>query len=98
MIFVYLKGVKTPKNLGFFLGVRVLAAVAFIMLNWAISLGNVALINSVQGTQYIFLLLIVIIISHRFPKVLEEELGGGVLMQKIIGTALVGLGLYMLIT
>ncbi|MCK5212147.1 EamA family transporter [Candidatus Parcubacteria bacterium] len=98
MIFEYQKGVKTPKNLGFFLGVRMLAAVAFIMLNWAISLGNVALINSIQGTQYIFLLLIVVIISHRFPKILEEELGGGVLMQKIIGTALVGLGLYMLIT
>jgi len=98
MIFEYQKGVKTPKNLGFFLGVRLLAAVAFIMLNWAISLGNVALVNSTQGTQYIFLLIIVVFISRRFPKILEEELGGGVLMQKIIGTVLVGLGLYMLIT
>ena len=97
MIFDYQKGIKTPKNLGFFLGVRILAAVAFIMLNWAIFLGNVALINSIQGTQYIFLLLIVIFLSRRFPKILEEELGKGVLMQKIIGAALVGLGLYMLV-
>ncbi|MCD4762330.1 hypothetical protein K8R32_05230, partial [bacterium] len=65
---------------------------------WAISLGNVALINSIQGTQYIFLLLIVVLLARRFPKILEEELGGGVLMQKIIGTTLVVLGLYMLIT
>lgn len=92
------KGQKSPKNIGFFLSVRLLAAGAFIMLNWAISMGNVALINALQGTQYIFLILIVIFLSTRYPKILREELGGGVLLQKMIGVTLISLGLYMLIT
>lgn len=92
------KKAKTPKNLSFFLGVRVLAALAFIMLNWAISLGNVAIINSLQGVQYVFLILLVLFLSARYPKYLKEELGSGVFIQKIIGIALISLGLYMLIT
>lgn len=85
------------KSLAFFLLVRVLAAIAFIMLNWSISLGNVALINSLQGVQYLFLIILVIFLSARFPKIMDEELGGGVLVQKVIGATLVTTGLYMLI-
>lgn len=92
------RGTKTPKNLFFFLLVRVLAALAFIMLNWAISLGNVALINSLQGVQYVFLFLLVLFLSAKYPKILREELGGGVLLQKVIGIVLICTGLYMLIT
>ncbi len=88
---------KTPNNLIFFFTVRLSAALAFIMLNWAISLGNVALINSLQGVQYVFLLLLVLFLSKRFPKILREEMGGGVFLQKIIGAGLVCLGFYMLI-
>ncbi len=89
---------RSPRNLPFFLAVRLAAAGAFILLNWAISMGNVALINSLKGTQYLFLLLIIFIISARFPKTLKEELRGGVLMQKILGTCLIVIGLYMLVT
>ena len=60
-------------------------------------MGNVSLINSLQGAQYIFLMFIVFFISTKFPKIMREELGGGVLMQKILGTILVTIGLYMLI-
>jgi len=98
MIVQHQKGAKSPKNISFFLSVRLLAALAFIMLNWAISMGSVALINSLQGVQYLFLIILVLFISRRFPEFLDEELGGGVLMQKLIGAALVSLGLYMLIT
>jgi len=97
LIVKHQKGAKTPKNLFFFLSVRIVAALAFIMLNWAISLGNVALINSLQGTQYVFLFFLVLFISAKFPKILKEELGGGVLLQKIIGVMLIGAGLYMLV-
>lgn len=89
---------RSPKNLPFFLSVRLAAAIAFILLNWAISMGNVALINSLKGTEYIFLLLIVFVLSAKFPGVLKEELRGGVLIQKILGTCLIAVGLYMLVT
>lgn len=90
------KETKGAKNLAFFLFVRLLAALAFILLNRAISLGNVALTNSLQGTQYVFLFIIIFFLSARHPKVLKEELGGGVLMQKVLGVLLITLGLYML--
>jgi drug/metabolite transporter (DMT)-like permease len=98
LIFSQQKGQKSPKNFVFFLGVRLLAACAFIMLNWAISEGNVALINSLQGMQYVFLILIVVFLSRRYPTLIKEEMGGGIIMQKVIGIILVSLGLYMLVT
>jgi drug/metabolite transporter (DMT)-like permease len=96
-IIEYQKGVKTPKNLAFFIFIRLLAGLAFIMINWAISLGNVALVNSLQGVQYVFLILLVLFLSARYPHILKEELGGGVMLQKIIGISLVSIGLYMLV-
>jgi uncharacterized membrane protein len=88
---------KTPTQLVFFFGVRLAAAVAFILLNWAISLGNVSLINALQGTQYVFLLLIVIMLAKKFPRFIDEEIGRGVILQKTIGVVLVGMGLYLLV-
>lgn len=92
------KNTQPVKNLPFFLFVRVSAAISFILLNWAISLGNVALINSLKGTEYIFLLLIILFLSAKFPGVIKEELRGKILIQKLLGTCLIVLGLYMLMT
>lgn len=97
LIFEQQKGQKSVGNMGFFLFVRIFAALAFIMLNWAISMGNVALINSLQGVQYVFLILLVIFLSRKFPSLIKEEFGGGVMLQKVIGVSLVSLGLYMLV-
>lgn len=98
MIFEYQKSSGGNKgSLVFFMGVRIAAALAFITLNWAISLGNVAMVNVLQGSQYLFLLLIVLIMSIEFPKIYKEELGREVLVQKVVGVVLVSLGLYILV-
>ncbi|NTU99154.1 EamA family transporter [Candidatus Falkowbacteria bacterium] len=89
---------KQQTNLAFFLSVRLLAAAAFILLNWAISLGDVAMVNVLQGVQYLFLLIIVLVMSVKYPRVYKEEVGSGVMMQKLAGVALVSLGLYILIS
>jgi len=98
VIFKQQRGAKTPKNLLFFLIVRLLAAAAFIMINWAISLGNVAVVNALQGVQYLFLFVIILLIANKFPKMLNEQLGGGVMLQKLIGVLMVCLGLYLFIS
>ena len=87
---------QKPKNLIFFIFIRLLAALAFIMLNWAISIGNVTLINALQGVQYAFLFLLILFLSAKYPQILNEESGGGVMLQKIIGIILISLALYML--
>ncbi len=91
------KETSTPANFAFFLSVRFLASIAFILFNLAISLGNVSLVNALQGTQYLFLIFLVLVISTKFPKILKEELGRGILLQKLIGIMLVSLGLYVLV-
>jgi drug/metabolite transporter (DMT)-like permease len=85
-----------PKNLALFFLIRGLAAFAFILLNRAVSLGDVAITNALQGVQYVFLFIIVMFLSTKYPRVLKEELGGEVLFQKVIGAILIGIGLYML--
>ncbi|MFA5359999.1 MAG: EamA family transporter [Patescibacteria group bacterium] len=97
LIFEQQKGAKTPKNMFYFLTIRLLAAGAFIMINYAISIGNVAIVNALQGVQYLFLFVIILLISNKFPKMLNEQLGGGVLLQKLIGTIMICLGLYLFI-
>jgi threonine/homoserine/homoserine lactone efflux protein len=59
-------------------------------------LGNVAVTNALQGTQYIFLFIMVLVLSSKYPKFLKEEAGRDILFQKIIGGLLIGIGLYML--
>ena len=86
------------KGLIFFIFVRLMAAAAFIMLNWAISMGNVAIVNSLQGVQYVFLFLLVLFLTKKYPDVLKEELGGNVLFQKLVGIVLILLGVYMMAT
>ncbi len=89
---------RTAKQLAGFFGVRLAAAAAFIMLNWAVSLSdNVSLINALQGTQYAFLLFIIIVMAKKYPQFIDEEVGRGVIFQKTIGIILVGLGLYLLV-
>jgi drug/metabolite transporter (DMT)-like permease len=89
---------RSKAQLAFFLGVRLAAAAAFIMLNWAVSLSeNVSLINALQGVQYVFLLVLVVLLAHKYPKFMAEEVGRGVMLQKTLGAVLVGLGLYLLV-
>lgn len=73
-------------------------AAASVLLNiaFAISSGVTAIINALQGIQYVFLLAGVIILSKFFPKILKENLGGAVLVQKVIATALIIAGIALL--
>lgn len=92
------RGVKKQSSMAFFLSVRFLAAMAFIMLNWAISLGNVAMVNVLQGVQYVFLIIIVLFLSKVVPAIYNEEMGRDVVLQKLGGILLVSYGLYVLIS
>lgn len=76
---------------------KLLSAGAFILLNYAIYLGSVSLVNALQGVQYVFLLLIAIMLSRKFPQVLKEELNSKIVVRKIIAIILIGLGLSLLV-
>jgi len=79
-----------------FVANKITAAVSFIALNYSVSLGSATLVNALQGTQFMFLLGIVIILSKKFPVILKEELNRKVLAQKISAIALIVAGLLVL--
>lgn len=82
----------------FFLFNQTLGAMAFILQNWAIALVPLALlpfINALEGTKYLFLMILIVIISLKFPKFLKEEVSGKTLFQKITATILIISGLFL---
>ena len=75
---------------------KILGASAFILLNYSIKLGSVTLINAIQGIQYLFLFILVVLLSKKFPKVLEEKLTIAVIFQKVGAIIIIGLGLILI--
>jgi len=84
------------KSAGLLISNKILSALAFILLNYAIFLGSVTLVNSLQGIQYAFLLIITFFLSKKFPQILKEQISRGVVTQKITAILFIILGLSIL--
>jgi drug/metabolite transporter (DMT)-like permease len=87
------------KTMGIFLSNQAMGAVANILQNWAIALAPlayIAVINALQGIQYVFLLIFTVILSVKFPQILKEEISKKILFQKIFAVLLIGGGLALL--
>ena len=72
----------------------VLAALGIYL---AVFLGSVALVNSLQGLQYVFVLILALLLFRKFPK-LREEFSREIIIQKIIAIILIGAGLFILVS
>ncbi len=68
-----------------------------LLLQYAISLASVSLIQALQGIQYVFVFIAVLIGTYYFPKYLKEELTFFIVSQKILAISLIGAGIYLLI-
>ena len=72
---------------------------AGILQNLSIALAGiayVAIISALSGTQYVFLLLLSLILSLKFPKAFKEKLSKKVIRQKVFAIALIVVGLALL--
>lgn len=79
-----------------FLGGQISGAISEFLLLFSISLANPALVNSLQGTQYVFLLIFALLLSQKYPAIFGEKYTPGVVISKIVGVGLLGTGLYLL--
>lgn len=86
-----------PPRLGLVIAGQGIGALGSFLQNYAIALGSVALINALQGTQYVFLFLMTTALSFHFPQILNEKQNVGVLAQKIVAIAMIAVGLYLII-
>ena len=78
---------------------KILAALAAVMIFYAISIeeSSVAIINSLQASQYVFLLIFAFILSKKMPDLYNEQIGKKVIMKKILAIGLIGVGLVLLV-
>lgn len=94
----------TKKTAVIFLSNQAAGAGATVLQNWAIALSPliyVPFVNALQGTQYVFLFILVVILSLAKPfwtenAGLKEEISRGIILQKIVATLLIGTGLAIL--
>jgi len=95
-IFNLFKKSTPQRKKGLVLFNQVLGSGGFILQNYAVSLGPVALVNAMQGFQYAFLLVISAVLALFAPKLLKETFSWPIIIQKTAAIVLVGIGLYFI--
>lgn len=75
---------------------KIFGALGFFLISYAISLGNVSIINAMQGVEYALIFVLAVFLSSKYPFILEEEISRKILMQKIFAILLISLGLFIL--
>ena len=78
------------------MGAQGFGALGTILQNYAVSLGSVALVTSLQGLQYGLLLVFTTIGSILLPKIIKEDMSKSIVIQKALSIILIGIGLYFL--
>lgn len=86
-----------PKAKGWFLLGQAAGAASFFLVAYAISLGPVTVINALQGIQYAFLFLLVVVLARKNKKLLDEPLTKAVVTQKVVAIALIIAGLALVL-
>jgi drug/metabolite transporter (DMT)-like permease len=94
-IFRNIKVLNSKKG-SLFIANQGLAAGGFLMQNYAISLTSVALVNALQGIQYVFIIIISVIATLFYPKLLTENISKPIIIQKFIAVLLIAFGLYLI--
>jgi len=77
-------------------GGQTIAAIGGLLNSYAITLASVTLVNALQGVQYVFLLIMAILISSYYPNLFKDEFNKGVIWRKIVGTVVIVAGLWLL--
>lgn len=82
---------------GAFVTSKVLGSGSFLLQSYAIQLGSVTVVNALQGTQYVLVLVVALLLSRWKPKVWQEERGRVALAQKVVGISIISVGLLLLV-
>lgn len=76
---------------------KILAVISLILIQYAIFLGSVTVVNALAGVQYAFLLVLVGVMSKFFPKRFREEYSKVEIIQEIISVIIIAVGLVFLL-
>ena len=87
---------KPVKNRSLVIVNQGIGSAGFILQNYAIALGPVAIINAMQGFQYAFLLILSAVLATLSPRLLRENFSWRIILQKLLAIILVAIGLYFI--
>jgi drug/metabolite transporter (DMT)-like permease len=100
-IFRSFRSFKKPKKEGYqtgslFLANKIIGGIRSILLNLAISLGSVTVVNSLVSSQYVFVLVLAFFAHKKFPFIFGEKLYFWDWAQKVGAIVLIGVGVMMI--
>jgi len=92
-----LKGAKKDKDKNvstgkLFVANKILGGFGSYLNHYAFSIGAVTVVSALVSIEYVFILLLGIILSFRFPKVFKEEKNPHIIFQKVMATAIIVMG------
>lgn len=99
-IFHLKKEPNKKQSISIFLSAQICGGLANVLQSLAtalVPLVYLAIMNAMRGLQYVFLFIMVIVISYFFPKMLKEGQSKKNILQKIISIILIGVGLMILV-
>lgn len=74
-----------------------LGALGAVLLQYAMSIGSVSLVNALAGVQFAMLIVLVAIISKFFPQILKETFTKKEVVQKVVAVSFISIGLLLLL-
>lgn len=99
-LFVHFKSKRakhSTANLTLVITNKTLGVAALILVQYAVFLGSVTVVNALAGVQYAFLLVLVGVMSRFFPRRFHEEYSKTEIVQEIISVIIIAIGLAFLL-
>lgn len=93
---LHLKKSGRSKKVFIVLGNKILAGVAFIFMLLAIKGGNVAIVNALTATQYVFIFLFALFFHNLIPDYFNEKIHRHEFLHKLLATVLIVIGFFVL--
>ncbi len=81
---------------GIFVGNKIIAGLSALLLNYAITLGSVTLINALVSIQYVFVLILAWVVSQKYHQIFEEKLLFWDWMQKLAAIGVIAVGIFLI--
>lgn len=88
-------GLINKSSLLFVFG-QISAAISELLLVFSISLTSPAIVNSLQGIKYIFLLIFALLLGRKFPAIFKNNFSKKFLFSQSAGIVFIAIGLYLL--
>ncbi|MFA5061857.1 MAG: DMT family transporter [Patescibacteria group bacterium] len=76
---------------------KILGVFGLVLIQYAIALGSVTLVNALAGVQFAILIIFVALLSKFFPKIFKEEYMGREIIQEFFAVVLIAGGLALML-